>query len=864
MKLFIWFILQNLQQQRLRSVATVASLSVGVAVVVAIQLANMSSVRGFSAVLDAVAGRTSLEITAPGVGVAEERLAALGWLREFGFVSPVIDTDVLLLPTIDRDRDLFETVRLLGIDVLRDLPLRDYPLVDGAHARRITTQEFLGILTDTDAVVLTQVFSDKYGLEVGDSVTMVVGDRTTTLRLAAVLADDGPAQVLGGNFALMDIAAAQWALDRFGFVDRLDIRVHDELDVADVEQHISTRLPPGLDVGRPARRGGEVERMLRAFHFNLTALSFVALLVGLFLVYNTVSVSVITRQNEIGMLRTMGVAQGTILCLFLGEAGAMAVVGTSLGVPLGWLFAEGAVGLTSSTVSQFWVTSAAQVPPLTWDVVWLAFGIAVPLALVAALLPAREAARVAPMAAVRADAVVQARDRLQRRYLYVPALLFAFAWWLAQQDAIDGLPVFGLLSALTIVFGAAFLIPALLYGFRIASGGLMVRWFGVEGHLAHLNLGSAISRLSVSVAALAVSLAMMVAIAVMVGSFRETVVYWVGQTLQADLFVSTARTSPMGDRGSIGPDTEALITSHPSVLAVDGFTGIDVRFSGSPIVVGAGRFQVMVEHGALDFKAPADGSGAMAAAIGADAVVVSEAFSLKHGVDVEDVISLPTPQGETSFRVAAIYFDYSNDRGIVVMDTATFAQHFSSPRPSGLTVYLESDADANRVRDELQVTLGSDRRLFISTNAALRRQILRIFDSTFAITYALEAIAIAVSMFGIAATLLTLVLERRREIAMLRLVGVERHQLRRMIVIEAGVLGVVTQVVGIVVGLALSLLLIYVINVQSFGWTIQFHAPLPFLAQSTVAIFIATMVAGLYPARLAGRFDLSDVARGQE
>ena len=379
-----------------------------------------------------------------------------------------------------------------------------------------------------------------------------------------------------------------------------------------------------------------------------------------------------------------------------------------------------------------------------------------------------------------------------------------------------------------------------------------------------MNLASAISRLSVSVAALAVSLAMMVAIAVMVGSFRETVVYWVGQTLQADLFVSTARNAPVGDRGRIGPDTEALIADHPSVLAVDAFTGVDVRYDETSIVVGTGRFQVMVDHGALAYKAPADGPRAMAGAIGTDAVVVSEAFSLKHGVSVDDVISLPTPQGEARFRVAAIYFDYSNDRGIVVMDTGTFAEHFSSPRPSGLTVYLDPDADANRIRDELQAALGSDRRLFISTNATLRGEVLRIFDSTFAITYALEAIAIAVSMFGIAATLLTLALERRREIAMLRLVGVERYQLRRMIVIEAGVLGVVTQVVGLVVGLALSLLLIYVINVQSFGWTIQFHAPLPFLAQSTLAILVATTIAGLYPARLAGRFDLSDVTGGQE
>ena len=856
--LFRAFIVRNLRQQPLRSVATIASLAVGVAVVVAIQLANASSVRGFSTALDALAGRTSLEITVPGVGLDELRLADLGWLRQYGLVSPVIDADALLEIAAEDAEPALEAVRLLGVDILRDRPFRDYPLVDGDTPRLVTTQGFLDLLTDPQAVILTRTFAARHGLDVGDPVALVVGERTAPLRVTGILGDEGPAQVLDGNFALMDIAAAQWSAGRLGRVDRVDVRLADDIDIERAEPEIAARLPAGITVRRPASRGAEVERMLRAFQFNLTALSLIALIVGLFLVYNTVAVSVITRRNEIGLLRTLGVTRRAVVALFLGEAGALAMLGCALGAPLGWLLAHGAVRLTSSTVSQFWIVSSATVPPLEPRMVGLAFAVGLPLALVAAAAPALEAARLTPLAAVRGDEDLDTRGRLPWRFVTGPLAFFAAGAWLATRGPVGGLPVFGMLAALAVVLGAGMAMPAVLFGFRRTCGAAMARWLRVEGRLAHANLGSAIPRLSISVAALAVSLAMMAAIAIMVGSFRETVVYWVGQTLQADLFISTARQSPAAERGGISDAAEAVVADHPAVEAIDGFLGMDVPYGGSTITVGAGRFATRLERGGLQFKAPADGATAMAGAVGRDHVVVSEAFSLKYDAGVGDEIDLPTPVGSRPFRVAGVYFDYSSDRGLVVMDTSTFERHYGPDRPSGLTVYLAPGADPETVGDELRAALGPERRLFITTNASLRAAVLRIFDATFAITYALEVIAIGVSLFGMAATLLTLVLERRREIAMLRLVGADSRQLRRLIVIEAGVLGAVTQAVGLVVGLALSLILIYVINVQSFGWTIQFHLPVGFLAQATVAIVAAAALAGLYPARLAARFELAD------
>jgi putative ABC transport system permease protein len=234
-------------------------------------------------------------------------------------------------------------------------------------------------------------------------------------------------------------------------------------------------------------------------------------------------------------------------------------------------------------------------------------------------------------------------------------------------------------------------------------------------------------------------------------------------------------------------------------------------------------------------------------------LIVSESFAIKHNKQPGDTVTLDTPKGKVGFRVAAVYYDYSSDRGILVMDRPVFARYFGEPQPTSLSVYLRAGADPDAVREDLLKQLGDEYRVLIFTNASIRREVLRIFDSTFAITYALEAIAIFVAILGVATTLLTLILERRREIAMLRLVGAGRRQVRKMVMIEAALMGALSQAIGLVVGLLLSLVLIYVINVQSFGWTIQFHLPLGFLIQSSILILIATALAGIYPARRAAQ-----------
>ena len=341
MRLFRWFILRRLRQEPVRASLSIAGIALGVAVVLAIQIANQSALEGFRAALDTMAGRTSLEIIGAGVGVDERALASLGWLQEWGDVSPVVEGDAMALRAGGRA----EAVRVLGIDILKDQPFRDYRLLrTAAEGRSGRPMDVLTLLIEPDAAVVAESFARRRGLSIGSGFDLALGDNVKSFTVRGILRDDGPAKMMGGNFVLLDIAAAQLAFDRIGRVDRVDVRLADPAALDRAERAIGARLPPGLAVQRPARRGSQVEKMLAAFQFNLGALSMVALLVGLFLIYNTVATSVIGRREEIGVLRALGTPRTTVLALFLGEAAALAGTGCVVGIPLGWLLAWGAVG----------------------------------------------------------------------------------------------------------------------------------------------------------------------------------------------------------------------------------------------------------------------------------------------------------------------------------------------------------------------------------------------------------------------------------------------------------------------------------------------------------------------------------------
>ena len=855
---------------------TVLGIALGVAVMVAIRLANDASLRSFRTATESLAGKASTQIRASSGRFDELLLKDLDWLREYGLTSPVIEGYAMFLGNdADAERSspptTSETLRVLAVDILRDREFRDYQLLKlHGDDEQPTGRDFLDLLRDPEAVILTQRFANRNGIDVGERVEFVFDDRQVSLTVRGLLLDSGPARALDGNFALLDIAVGQLLFNRVGFLDRLDVKLADtERDSTDA---IRQRLPASLRARDPGQRYRQIETMIAAFHFNLNALGFLALMVGLFLVYNSVTVTVIRRRREIGILSSLGTPRAVVQGIFLLETLGLSVLGTLLGLPLGELLAEGAVEATATTVETFYIAQAATSVQqgLTLGDVLLAFAVTPPLAMLAAWLPAREAGRVSPIEVTRDVRSAESLSTPPRRSALGAILLTCMSYPLSQLPAWNGLPVWGYAASITLLFAGALLVPTALW-LLCRLGKVLARRLrvhaAVDVELACANLQGAIPRVSVSTASLAVSLAMMIAISIMIGSFRETVTYWIGQTLRADLFVKPITLTTATSEAFLSPSSVDLIRAHSDVIAVDRFVSHSVDYGAWPINLGAGEFDVVLGHGNLAFKSPANVDEArrrMRAAIGADSVVISESFSLRFNKQPGDSICLPTPEGERDFSVAAVYYDYSNNRGTVVMDRSTYVKRFQLSFPEeakSLAVYLRPEADADEVSQALQGMFPDDQKVFISTQRRIRSEVMRIFDSTFVITYALEVVAIVIAAMGVVATLLTLLLDRRREVSLLGVVGASSLQTRRVVLLEAIVLGSVSLLVGCLVGTLLSAVLIFVINVQSFGWTIQYQFPWVFVLQSAVSILVATGLAALYPATRAARWNPARILR---
>jgi putative ABC transport system permease protein len=480
----------------------------------------------------------------------------------------------------------------------------------------------------------------------------------------------------------------------------------------------------------------------------------------------------------------------------------------------------------------------------------LALIVGVGAAIASAYSPAREASLVPPVEAMARGKVEYAAQVHKTHDLWLALLLAACAAAASRAPAIAGKPVLGYLAALLLVCASALAIPAMVDAVAALAARPLGRFVGPEGMLASRSLSASLRRTSVLVGALSTAIAMMTAVGIMVGSFRETVRQWMGDQLPADLYMRPAG-EPAADRHpTISPELADRIAGLPGVAAIDRLRDYEITYEGMPAELGSIELNVLRSNHNGDFLSGKPVDEVLRALRDSNAVIVSEPFANKHHVKAGDTIELSLGGARGSFRVADIYYDYSSERGSVLMDRNILLRYLPDPAPSNLAIYAVPGARLETVRAQIEKASESHRVLIFS-NRDLRREALRIFDRTFAITYALEAVAVIVAVMGVAGALLALVIDRRRELGLLRFLGAASGQVRKLIMVEAGLLGLLATFAGVALGFALSLILIFVINKQSFGWTIQFHWPVAVLVGALAVVYVATILAGLYPANVA-------------
>ncbi|HXN94802.1 MAG TPA: FtsX-like permease family protein, partial [Candidatus Acidoferrales bacterium] len=490
--------------------------------------------------------------------------------------------------------------------------------------------------------------------------------------------------------------------------------------------------------------------------------------------------------------------------------------------------------------------------------IFLALAIGVGVAVLSAYSPAREASMVSPV-----EAMAQGRReydvRVQKtRDLWWALVLGLLATAAAGVPAVAGKPLFGYLAAILLVAASALAIPAFAAALTSLSSRFIGKLLGIEAMLASRSLAASLRRTSVLVGALSTAIAMMTSVGIMVGSFRETVMLWMNDRLPADLYLRPAG-GPAADRHpTISLDLAQKIEALPGVEAVARLRAYEISYDGMPVTLASIDPQALRKSRRSDFFSGRPIEQVLAELRDSNAVIVSEPFTYKHHVRAGDSIALSLGAAQATFRIADVYYDYSSERGNIVMSRSTMLRYLPDPTPSNLAVYVAPATQVETVRVEIEQAAAGHRVLMFS-NRDLRAEAIRIFDRTFAITYALEAVAVIVAVMGIAGALLALVIDRRRELGLLRFLGAATGQVRKLILVEAGLLGLLANLAGLALGFALSLILIYVINKQSFGWTIRFHWPVEVLLGALTVVYGATVLAGLYPAQVAVRLNPLEV-----
>jgi putative ABC transport system permease protein len=515
--------------------------------------------------------------------------------------------------------------------------------------------------------------------------------------------------------------------------------------------------------------------------------------------------------------------------------------------------AVGAVALIGKTVQSLYVSSEPSPIELTFASAATGVALGVFVSLLAALAPAVEAAYVSPVEAMaRGRADYNAAQR-SRTIIWLANLMLVTGGLLTQLPAFHGQPIAAYFAVLLLITGSAAAIPTIVSLFSSFATHAIQQVFGTEAMLALRSLRASLSRTSVLTAALTTAVAMTASVGIMVGSFRQTVAVWMDNQLKADFYLRPAGSSSADRHPTMSASIADGIAKLPGVASVDRFRAYPISYEGLPATLAGGESTTSTHF------LPGENSDEILRKLPTgNYAVVSEPFANKHNIHIGSTVTLPLGGANHSFQVLGIYYDYSTERGYIILALRTLQKYLPDPAASNLAVTLKPGADSESVRQAIDKVIGG-RAVLLFPNSALRRGAIEIFDRTFRITYALEAVAISVAVMGIAGALLAMVIDRRREFALLRFLGASQPQVRNIILFEAGLLGLLSNVIGLILGALLSLILIFVINKQSFGWTFQFHWPVLMLLSALTVVYLSTVLAALYPARTAVRMNPIEV-----
>lgn len=814
-------------RQPWQSVLTIAGIGLGVAVYVGIDIANDSAARAFEISAEVVRGRTTHRLLPVGAALPETVYRDLLIGGKIDRAAPVVES------TVRVGNAFGPRYTLLGIDPLKEGEFRDYSRFAFSTASAATR-----LLTESRAVLIPERLASEFELTIGAELTIWIEGRENTVEIAGLVADIEDA---GGGSApiIADISTAQVLLERPGTLDRIDLALSDE-----AVRRLEGELPAGTALVKSRSESDSLNEMMHAFRVNLTALGLLALVVGMFLIYSTMAFSIVQRRPVIGIYRAMGTDRGRVLRQILLEALCIGSIGTLIGLALGHLLSRGLVELVLRTIGDLYFSrNLESVPASPWiDVRGALLGLAVTA--VAALGPAIEASRAEPADSLRRGAL-ERKSRRQVRlgaWLAIPAFALAAVLLLIKPTS---LPM-AFAGLFFVLIAGAMLTPGFTVCLMKSIEPLLRKSFGLHGVMAARGVSASLSRTGVATAALTVAVAAVVGIALMIASFRQSFGSWVDSTLTADIYLTLDRRS--------SDNLEAIALGGERIAAIEALQGVRglsfTRFVSLPTEFGT--FGLRAQQPGPDgwgIDIVGDDDTQVLSRLGlSDGVVVSEPFAYRQGLETGDVLPLPTAEGVRDFSVAGIYRDYNSGGAAASISLDSYRRHWRDESLSGVGVHLADGFDESESIDRIASVLGLGSTAGFRSSATIRNVSLEIFDRTFRITEVLRLLAGSIAFLGVLSAALAIQLERSREIATLRSLGLSARALAAQTLTQTGLLGLAAGICAAPLGTLLASLLVHVINRRAFGWSMEFTVSASPLLEGLALAIGAAVLAGLYPA----------------
>ena len=840
-----------IKKHLLQSILLVVGIAFGVALIVSVDIANQSASRSFSLSKEILSTKSTHHILGIYSDFDEEIYKYLRLELGINNLVPIVEDYVNIAELNGR------AVRLLGTDFFADLIFYDNQNSPLPYLSQNTLTDFI---TKPGAALISSDIAQSTGIKIGEALNVNYGSETLNIKVIGVL--DSQNTVLSkslGGLLLTDISTAQELLDKVGLLSQIDLVIDEESpEGLSALQSIRDYLPAGVDIKRKDILLGSAKSLTRSFELNLTALSLLALFVGVFLIYNIVSFSVIQRRSIIGTLRSIGVTRRQIFKMIMAEALAIGIIGSLIGVIGGIFLGRSIVGLVTRSINDLYYTLTVTNFTVSPETIIKGLMAGILATLFAAIVPAYEASRFRPINILRRSTFESFFIKSIRFFGLIGFIVITLGY------IVIILPskslVLSLISVFLILFGASLLVPiCTTVLMRLFS--LILSPLGLIARMSPRNIIRSTSRTAVAIASLTVAISVILSVSIMIGSFRSTVVNWLDSALTADIFISMDAPN-ISSQAGLNPQ---IINKAANSPRVDRVSTVRRVLYNSPEY---GLFNLVAVTKELavenrEFIWRETESEPLWNQMQSNSILISESFAYNNNIKPGPgiIIELQTDKDLKEFEVSGVYYDYGSQTGVLLISDELYRSLWQDDKITSLGVYVSNIKDVEKTVGELRTNLSKYSNLVIRSNNSLKESAIKTFDRTFTVTSALRILIAIVAFISVLSSLMALQLERGHEFGVYRSLGMTVRQLRGMIFLENGLIGLVSGIFSIPLGLALSLILIYVINLRSFGWTLNFSMEPRYFIEAVGIALVASIAAGLYPAYLIGKEDVGKLIR---